>query len=160
MEAKKVIAASLIVVAVAGTAIFIAAGSRQGDPLEQNLYFVIYGQDWCPHCQAEMRFLNSTFGSDRVEFRDLDNAEYQAEFLRAITELNKLGIPAGPYFPLTGIHVNGRLVAVVQGEISSPDYLRSVLENTEKGRILVVLGGQGYSIPPNQVLEDVFQPNR
>jgi len=159
MDRRLVLAAA--VVALAAAAAVLALGRGGGGGGECNLtspYFVIYGQDWCPHCQAEMRFLNETFGPDSYEFRDLDVPEYDAAFRRAVWDLASRGVPVSGGFPLTGIYVDCQLVAIVEGEISSQDYLNAILDAAEPGKILVVVGGNGYLVEPNDVLLEVFAP--
>ena len=153
------VAALALVVVMVGAAVLASRGWGGGEGGGSSIYFVIYGQDWCPHCQAEIAFLNSTYGPSYFEFRDLDNPKWRANFLDAITLLQAKNIPVQPAFPLTGILVDGRLVAIVQGEISDKAYLDEILRNVDEGRILVVIGAQGYSIPQDQRLAAIFSPS-
>lgn len=156
---KLLAAAALVLVVVMVGAAVLASRSGGGQGGGSSIYFVIYGQDWCPHCQAEIAFLNSTYGPSHFEFRDLDDPKWRANFMDAITLLQAKNIPVQPAFPLTGILVDGRLVAIVQGEISDEAYLDAILKNVDEGKILVVLGANGYSIPPDQRLIAIFSPS-
>ncbi len=158
MDARVAAAVAIIVVMAAGALMAVTGSSNNGSGCDRELYFVVYGQEWCPHCQAELRFLNRTYGPDSFEFRDLDEARYGEEFLRVVANLQSMGLPVQAAFPLTGIWKNCRLVAVVQGEISSVEYLEAILKEVDEGRILVVVGAQGFSIPENEAILKAFEP--
>jgi len=162
VEAKYLVAAALVlgVLAAAGIAAFT------GGPSCDDCYFIIYGQDWCPHCQAMEQFVIENFGEDRLEFRDLDVPEWRANFEAIVKDLNiRYGIPVQAAFPLTGVLVkqDGEwvLAAIIQGEVTDLNVIKDVVSRSDPpGKIAVLVGNNVYviDITNDKVLVEAYTP--
>jgi len=163
VEAKYVVAgAVLLVVLAAAGAVALRGGEECTD-----CYFIIYGQDWCPYCQAMEEFVITNYGEDRLEFRDLDVPEWEANFVAVVKDLNlQYGIPVEASFPLTGVLVRGDdggwvLAAIIQGAYTDKEAIAQVVGKADPpNEIAVLVGGQIYviNIEGDRVLQDAFTP--
>jgi hypothetical protein len=126
-------------------------------------YFIIYGQDWCPHCQNMEKFVIENYGARCLEFRDLDIPKWNQNFTLIINEFNsKYKVPAQAAFPLTGILVNGKLRAILQGEITSKQVMDYLVEkaNKEGSDWIAVYTNGLYVIKPDDTILHAFKPEQ
>ena len=125
-------------------------------------YFVIYGQDWCPHCQKMEKFVKETYGEQCLEFRDLDVPKWNGNFTMIIKRLNNVyNVPIQPAFPLTGIWEDGKLRAIVLGEVTKPDSIDYIVQRADeegKNWVVVFLGSKAYAIKPGEQIIEAFKP--
>jgi len=163
VETKYVVAGAVLLVVLAAAG---AAALRGGEECV-DCYFIIYGQDWCPYCQAMEEFVITNYGEDRLEFRDLDVPEWEANFLAVVKDLNiQYNIPADTSFPLTGVLVRGEdggwvLAAIIQGAYTDREVIAEVVSRADPpSEIAVLVGGQIYviNIEGDRVLRDAFTP--
>ena len=170
MPDNKVVILGALVVGVLAVAAFAALQGGGGETApggggECSLYFIMYGQEWCPHCQAMDAFVKETYGEACLEFRDLDVPEWKAQFEAVIRDLNIVyGIPAQPAFPLTGVLVekDGELVlaAVIQGEVTDQQIIEQLISYAEPPEKIVVVVGQPMlvNIGDDPILREAYTP--
>ncbi len=77
------------------------------------LHFYVYGSSGCGACLAFKDFLKLTYGVGSIYFYDLDGSERNQAYFEAIYEA--IAPETNRYYPLTGVLINDRLVAVVIG---------------------------------------------
>ncbi len=153
---------ALVIIALIGlmiTPALIVRASTQTTTCKY--YFIIYGQDWCPHCQNMERFVIENYGARCLEFRDLDVPRWKQNFTMVVDELNnKYKVPTQAAFPLTGILESGKLRAILQGEITSKQVIEYLVKKADKegpGWITVYTNGL-YEIKPDDVILHAFEP--
>jgi len=163
VETRYVVAGVVLLVVLAAAGV---AALRGGEECV-DCYFIIYGQDWCPYCQAMEEFVVNNYGADRLEFRDLDVPEWEANFLAVVKDLNlQYGIPIEPKFPLTGVLVRGEdggwvLAAIIQGAVTDREAIAQVVSRADPpGEIAVLVRGQVYviNIENDRVIVEAFTP--
>ena len=153
---------ALVIIALIGlmvTPALVARASMQATTCKH--YFIIYGQDWCPHCQNMERFVMENYGARCLEFRDLDVPRWKQNFTMVVDELNnKYKVPTQAAFPLTGILENGKLRAILQGEITSKQVIEYLVKKADKeGPDWITVYTNGlYEIKPDDVILHAFKP--
>ncbi|MCE4620674.1 MAG: hypothetical protein F7C33_06600 [Desulfurococcales archaeon] len=158
----KKLGVALIVIALIGLLVppvFVARASSQAATCKY--YFIIYGQDWCPHCQNMERFVIENYGAQCLEFRDLDVPRWNQNFTMVVDELNnKYKVPTQAAFPLTGILEKGKLRAILQGEITSKQVIEYLVKKADKeGPEWITVYTNGlYEIKPDDVILHAFEP--
>ncbi len=124
-------------------------------------YFIIYGQDWCPHCQNMERFVIENYGAQCLEFRDLDVPRWNKNFTLIVEELNKkYSVPTQAAFPLTGVLVDGKLRGIIQGEVTSKQAINYVIERADKegSQWIAVYTNGLYVIKPDATILHGYKP--
>ena len=150
----------LLVFSLAVTSITITHAETT-QPSNCKYYFIIYGQDWCPHCQNMENFVIKNYGARCLEFRDLDVPRWNQNYTQIIDELNnKYKVPAQAAFPLTGILVNGKLRAILQGEITSTQIMDYLVKRADKegAQWITVYTNGLYVIQPDQAIIHAYLP--
>lgn len=152
----------LFILLASFTGAYFTAHQAQSAPQSCKYYFIIYGQDWCPHCQRMEAFVKNTYGEQCLEFRDLDVKAWGENFTLIVQDLNqKYQVPVQPAFPLTGILEGGELKVIVQGEVTNSDaidYMVDKANSQGSGWVAVFLGGQAYAIKPDSILVKAYVP--
>ena len=94
-------------------------------PLDISVKFVVYGNRKCPFCRMLLSFLEEEYGKDVVLFRDITESK-NAEMYRKLLSLLNME----RFIPITGLVVNGKVVAVVQGAVTDRDYWESIIKRS------------------------------
>lgn len=154
----------LFMLAAVYTGVALASHHVAASSSDCKYYFIIYGQDWCPHCQNMESFVIDNYGPQCLEFRDLDVPAWNENFTLIIQDLNqRYNIPVQPAFPLTGILVNGKLRVIVQGEVTNTeaiDYMVQSADEQGKEWIAVYIGDNGYAITPDTIILKAYTPQK
>ncbi len=91
-----------------------------------NYFFFEYGSSGCPHCVPQHEFFLKSYGVKHHFFCDI--ATNKTCLLYFVKYLNRTGLP--PYVPQTLVFVNGRLVAVVIGELEEKPFWDSLISSS------------------------------
>ncbi|MCE4618140.1 MAG: hypothetical protein F7C37_01710 [Desulfurococcales archaeon] len=154
----------LLVLTVSFTGLAYAAYTAHSASQTCEYYFIIYGQEWCPHCQNMEAFVRDNYGSQCLEFRDLDVPAWGENFTLIIQDLNqKYQVPVQAAFPLTGIVVDGKLRVIVQGEVTNRDAIDYMVQKADsEGQewVAVFIGAQAYAIKPDATILKAFIPEQ
>jgi len=117
---------------------FVLVGTVLSQPAP---YFVIYGEESCPHCRKTKELLISCFGEQCVEFREvLANETYLLQFLELS---NLLKLSKELEVPLTIVYVNGVPKAAVLGGLPKEEFWRKVVERASSSPGFIAIGEAG-----------------
>ncbi|MFA4647466.1 glutaredoxin [Pyrococcus kukulkanii] len=111
---------------------------------KSKFHFYIYGLDTCPHCQRMKKLLPEYFGDNSVTFYEVRSSEKNLQLYYNFSRL--IGVQG---VPLVGIFYDGKLYAIIEGEIEPrliPKLVKEAMKN--KGVILIISAGQ-YILPFN-----------
>ncbi|AEH24533.1 thioredoxin family protein [Pyrococcus yayanosii] len=116
---------------------------------KSKFHFYLYGMATCPHCQNMKRELPKFFGEDSLTYYELINNEHNTKiFMEFSKELGVRGVP------LIGVFYDGKLYAIIEGEID-PSKIPEIVKEAMDREGIIVLSSRAYLIPFNET--DIVQ---
>jgi len=122
-----------------------------------HMYFIVYGEPWCPACKEMKSFIEKNYGSKCLEFRSIEEAGWRKNY-DDLVSLLKLDA----YVPLTGLVVNGRLVGIAQGVVEDKAFWSHMASTPANSTSIPVYGYRSDKLITESIkvsmVEEYFTP--
>ncbi len=105
---------------------------------QQDYVIFEYGSSGCPHCSALHQFLLDKYGEEHHIFCDIATNDTCAQYFAKFLSASKL--PG--YVPQTFVFKEGKLMAMVIGEIEDVNFWNNILSQQPSDNITIYYGGE------------------